>query len=1206
MEPAPPLSPLSTPRAGGSSGWAADRAASPAVRGGELRADRMDRVMELLAAGSRASPVAGSPGAAAAGGSGGGGGSEEEWDTSLWTTGEIEASCSALLEEIAHTSEERRLKTACSMLVRLMERHTAAERYVDIRLDSLCRSGMRRPNLPIGQRQLNELFFLAELAAAMPTRVSMLNSVGKALRVLAYEEDTACRILQLQRRHQVSTRAPAAVRAVSAAVKHEIRLRFSISVLKAEWRSLRGLALPSDSVLFLLRLLAALTSDSAPLAAKDRSRVVFLGGLRCLTQLLRAAEPAVRELACHIIIQIGSESSQHAKLLPWGVVDSAVMLLRSASSLNRCLGLDLLDMLVSGMDCKATADAVLSKHVVKPVSGLMRSACPQVRLGCMLVLLKMATSGGYALVCKALTHSRNAVQRVVNCLAHDHPDVCGVAMDLWIMLCGRSRGQKMLLEGGALDALMFLAGRQQPFAPVFVRSLRALLWLVAPKGTAASSADFLVDALLQDLMAMLSVAEQARRVVRRMLEMDMVQKTITFLLFPYGSREHLLGSVVVLEKLSHDEHACELLYKPAVLRHVVRVLRDGLDASADEDDVAIVEGKGDDDDASLGASDDDERDISDDEAKMAAGSDVGSPPHSPVRSPTAASYSRVLPPSPLTPSAARETGSGGGGGDGGSSDRRWKKPLPSSPAALVLAERDGTMFDSDSEGDGDGEDEDEESEEDLQLLLYMTNLAALQLLDKLATAEAFAPEGQEAVCDTLLEMGAVEHVVLLLTAPRLGEECYRLMVETVESSCTLLESILPAVDELDEEAMEIRGTLFDLATMPLLMVVQGASQRLLRAAASGTLAAYAETEAEAARMSEMGGLRIVTAVLLSADLDQLDQPPELYTLLAALVVLPDNLDTICTNGLLGASIERLLLSGEAGEVDLPLLRSEIVSVLCVVANQYVKGYGHTNEAILNAHLIGIVVDMLRLSQPPRTQMAAASLIATISQDVMSSIPMLVEAGVVDALVPLLRAESSPDELKERVLQTVQAVAEYPLGAHHMSLLSDDLVGSLRSLGHNFQLEMQRSGVAAGDGSGAGGGSGAGELPVVTMARSTLERLGEIVKDDDGHLVKADTLARSRSPDAYSRPYFQDPKFKHWKRETDDAAPPAASAASSSAVAMPRLPRTPRALPGLPPSAMLMSSSMPAVGRPSSRGSSIGRRSSGSGRLGSSHGRRHRK
>ena len=165
-----------------------------------------------------------------------------DWDTSAWSVNEIESSCATLISDCQNTpsTKLKRRDLATKMLLRLMDRHSVATKYVESALETVVNRGLPTMNFGIDEVVFNISHLLAALAPHMADKLSRLNVVPRVVRLLLLEMDLAARVAQnrfrvmRKRRQMRGSDLPVDVR-----MRQKMMQNMKTDDLNAKWRALK-------------------------------------------------------------------------------------------------------------------------------------------------------------------------------------------------------------------------------------------------------------------------------------------------------------------------------------------------------------------------------------------------------------------------------------------------------------------------------------------------------------------------------------------------------------------------------------------------------------------------------------------------------------------------------------------------------------------------------------------------------------------------------------------------------------------------------------------------------------------------------------------------------------------------------------------------------------------------------------------------------
>ena len=129
---------------------------------------------------------------------------DADYDTSTWSVHEIEVHATLLTE--CETTSDPATSARYRMLLRLMDRHHEARKYVEVAFETIVNRGV--PTMAYGIS--DKTFFVAHLLAAVVSRLadklSTLNIVPRITKMIAREVDLAAKVVQNRVRLRYSKR----------------------------------------------------------------------------------------------------------------------------------------------------------------------------------------------------------------------------------------------------------------------------------------------------------------------------------------------------------------------------------------------------------------------------------------------------------------------------------------------------------------------------------------------------------------------------------------------------------------------------------------------------------------------------------------------------------------------------------------------------------------------------------------------------------------------------------------------------------------------------------------------------------------------------------------------------------------------------------------------------------------------------------------
>ena len=281
---------------------------------------------------------------------------DDEWDTNEWSKDQVEVTVDYLVAEIRQSSQKKRRRVATGLLRKLLGKHTSAKDHLDLMIGSLSDQSLAishgEAQRSAASTRLSEL--LADVASYLPESLSRNGCMKKCVRLLAHKFHIAARVIQtVYRVHQFETCKLNLIsweqrrhrRSMHVALVHDAR---------QQWRKMyhqRIGLLSVEDTLSQIKLLLELCSDHASSAyyRKDRRILVDQCGMYPLQELCLHESMQVRSAASQLILQVVLEPSLCILALRSGVHISLSILLQSELVEDRCIALDVLDIVCNSV-----------------------------------------------------------------------------------------------------------------------------------------------------------------------------------------------------------------------------------------------------------------------------------------------------------------------------------------------------------------------------------------------------------------------------------------------------------------------------------------------------------------------------------------------------------------------------------------------------------------------------------------------------------------------------------------------------------------------------------------------------------------------------------------------------------------------------------------------------------------------------------------
>ncbi|GBG26331.1 Hypothetical Protein FCC1311_025522 [Hondaea fermentalgiana] len=278
---------------------------------------------------------------------------DEDWETDAWSKGEIEGAVDLLIAEIRGSPHAKRRLVATKMLRKLIRRHQMARDHVDLLMPSLVEKALfvdltasRRTSETTRISQL-----IADVVSVLPEKMSRFACAEKASRILARKFQLAALVIQSWHRMRIFKQHKAHTMPLEFRVRRRAFLLVAFMDSLEQWTRFSSspsasLALSDKTVL--LRILCGLTADTNTyFRLKDRRLIVENGGVLAVQELALSSSQETRILAMQILTSLASEPCLRLGLLQSGVHLVLGVLLRSDLVEDRCMALEVADLLAS-------------------------------------------------------------------------------------------------------------------------------------------------------------------------------------------------------------------------------------------------------------------------------------------------------------------------------------------------------------------------------------------------------------------------------------------------------------------------------------------------------------------------------------------------------------------------------------------------------------------------------------------------------------------------------------------------------------------------------------------------------------------------------------------------------------------------------------------------------------------------------------------
>ena len=432
---------------------------------------------------------------------------DADYDTSTWSVHEIESACNTLLTECETTAVIRRRVLATRMLLRLMDRHHEARKYVEVAFETIVNRGV--PTMAYGIS--DKTFFVAHLLAAVVSRLadklSTLNIVPRITKMIAREVDLAAKVVQNRVRLRSSKRRErqlsdeGVVQPLDVRVRQRLMQQLKTEDLNNRFREMRtdgmGGRIPTDVVVSYLQTLREITASThAKYAELNRTQLVKSGGIVVIVGCLKEGGQMC-ELSRAILLNVSQEPSLLQPLLTAQCVPALIREFHPDGDAGAiCSSLEVLDALASNAALLAglPEDSIeatqllrfagvpdptgipeslcspptennealryavrrffITPRVVQVVLELLHGEDAEMFLGATVVTHKMACTLYYHSVLDEIVANAGLVLvRLVDALSSGQ-DILPVAVAIFLsQLCTRQEGRDALVTTGIVDML---------------------------------------------------------------------------------------------------------------------------------------------------------------------------------------------------------------------------------------------------------------------------------------------------------------------------------------------------------------------------------------------------------------------------------------------------------------------------------------------------------------------------------------------------------------------------------------------------------------------------------------------------------------------------------------------------------------------------------------------------------------------------------
>jgi hypothetical protein len=493
---------------------------------------------------------------------------DADYDTSMWSVHEIESACNTLLVECETTSVVRRRVLATRMLLRLVDRHHEARKYVEVAFETVVNRGVPTMAYGISDNTFHVAHLLAAVVSRLANKLSTLNIVPRVVKMLAREGDLAAKVVQNRIRlrsgkhKERELQAEGVVQPLDVRVRQRLMQDLKTEDLNNRFRALRdgssGGRLPRDVLVSYLQTLREVTASTHKKYAElNRVQLVKSGGMVILVGCLKEGGD-ICELSRAILLNVAQEPTLLEPALTAQCVPALIRAFHADGDVSAiCSSLEVLDALASnavllvglpknegdttqllrlaGMleptgrseglvappkaDDEALRYAVrrffISSRVVQVVLELLHGEDAGMFLGATVVAHKMACTLYYhQVLAETVANAGLVLARVVDALASDQ-DILPVAVATFLaQLCTRQEGRDALISTGIVEMLRPLvmparhAESQEFILGMSIFAILAESDCLPPippnRENMSTSKDRLRDRLYQNMMATLT------------------------------------------------------------------------------------------------------------------------------------------------------------------------------------------------------------------------------------------------------------------------------------------------------------------------------------------------------------------------------------------------------------------------------------------------------------------------------------------------------------------------------------------------------------------------------------------------------------------------------------------------------------------------------------------------------------------------------
>lgn len=350
-------------------------------------------------------------------------------------------------------------------------------------------------------------------------------------------------------------------------------------------------------------------------------------------------------------------------------------------------------------------------------------------------------------------------------------------------------------------------------------------------------------------------------------------------------------------------------------------------------------------------------------------------------------------------------------------------------------------------------------------------------------------QGNVLVVDEILRLHALEDIVSLIHKPTHDIEPLELEIDIICTAMHLVANLFPTEqsfnDIRNENCAVAAERLLDEAAPKVLNTIAGGNEsRKIIQVACRCLATLGSTNETCGTLISSGAINLVSNLIpfvsnsltgsskmeiiigtaSTVEENELSTVPHtVYALLAELARISEGRQIIVRLNLVSRILQRMTISIPRSERHDMMCKTEISTFIARIANTNTPESGNINLLFVDFNIGSSLVQLVeRYPKHLKTFSAVIYALDSLSQDVMGTIPSLIEAKAFPILVNLIKQFPDDDQelsinqeqLFVRCLSCFERIAAYPNQEYHNMFEEEGIMQKIARIGSNFQLEIK--------------------------------------------------------------------------------------------------------------------------------------------------------